>query len=102
MQLARKSPLTSWFRFQRAVEHTPTVLFVITPSPCAKTCATLLVKLQAEKKLSAFSAQLLKKSPAHTQLLDGLQVQGELLRSRLERKPMQSVKAAFKTRAAQF
>jgi len=102
MQLARKIPLTSWFRFQRAVEHTPTVLFVITPSPCAKTCATLLVKLQAEKKLSAFRAQLLGRSPAHTQLLDGLQVQGELLRSRLERKPMQSVKAAFKTRAAQF
>jgi len=99
IQLARRIPLTSWFRFQRAVEHTSTVLFVITPVPCARTCATLLLKVQAEKKLSAFSSQLLGKSLAHTQLLDGLQVQGELLRSRFERKPVQSVTTAFTTTA---
>ena len=126
-QTARRIPLTSWFRFQRAVERTSTVLFVITPAPCAQTCASLLLKVSA-KKLSAFSSQLSaqrnapdgavgghsfshaaiasKESrdlapevPAHAQLLDGFRVQGELLRSRVERKPVRSVAAAFTTKA---
>ncbi len=51
LKMARRIPLTSWFRFQRAVENTPTVLFVIGQVPCAQTCATLLLKLQASEKL---------------------------------------------------
>jgi len=103
-KLARRVPLTSWFRFQRAVEHTPTVLFVISPAPCAQTCAALLVKLRARKKLSAISFRISEQNfsgtfPSHTQLLDGFQVEGELLRSRTQRKPVQSVSAAFATSA---
>jgi len=95
---ARRIPLASWFRFQRTVERTPTVLFVITQAPCAQTCATLLLKVSG-KKLSAVSSQLSEKtSPTHAQLLNGLQVQGELLRSRPERKPVRSVTAAFTTK----
>jgi hypothetical protein len=98
LKMARRIPLTSWFRFQRAVEHTPTVLFVISQVPCAQTCASLLLKVSG-KKLSALSCQLsAETSPTHAQLLDGLQVQGELLRSRLERKPTGSVTAAFATK----
>jgi hypothetical protein len=89
---ARRIPLTSWFRFQRAVEHTPTVLLVTTPAPCAQTCATVLLEV---KQLSAISSQL--SAPAHTQLLNGFSVQGELLRSRL-RKPVGSVATAFETK----
>jgi len=90
--------LASWFRFQRAVEHTATVLFVISQVPCAQTCASLLLKVSG-KKLSALSCQLsIENSPAHAQLLNGLQVQGELLRSRLERKPAGSVTASFATK----
>src|SRR6202142_1932996 len=98
LRMARRIPLTSWFRFQRAVEHTPTVLFVISQEPCAQACASLLLKVSG-KKLSAFSCQLsVKTSPTHAQLLDGLQVQGELLRSRLEHKPAGSVMTAFTTK----
>jgi hypothetical protein len=98
LKMARCIPLTSWFRFQRAVEHTATVLFVISQVPCAQTCASLLLKVSG-KKLSAVSSQLsVETSPPHAQLLDGLQVQGELLRSRLERKPAGSVTAAFATK----
>ncbi len=115
---ARRIPLTSWFRFQRAVEHTPTVLLVITPAPCAQTCATLLLKVKKQsfvvgcrslaKKHSAISYQLSadfengsdnpRDLPAHTQLLEGLSVEGELLRSRLG-KPVRSVTTAFETKA---
>ena len=59
VKLARRIPLTSWFRFQRAVENTPTVLFLIASVPCAQTCASLQLKLQASgKKLSAINCQL--------------------------------------------
>jgi hypothetical protein len=98
LKMARRIPLTSWFRFQRAVEHTSTVLFVISQVPCAQTCASLLLKVSG-KKLSAVSCQLsAQTSPVHAQLLDGLQVQGELLRSRMERKPAGSVTSPFTTK----
>jgi hypothetical protein len=93
---ARRIPLASWFRFQRAVEPTATVLLVVAQAPCAQTCASVLIKL------SALSFQLSAKSgpgPAHAQLLDGSHIEGELLRSRLQRKPAQSVTTAFATKA---
>jgi len=113
---ARHIPLTTWFRFRRAVEHTPTVLLIVTQAPCTQTCASLLVRLQASAVRlqpsirsslrpsgnqfsdlrSQFSVQI--HLPAHAQLLQGLQVQGEIQRSRLERKPAQSVKTAFMTK----
>jgi recombination protein RecA len=99
-KIARRIPLTSWFRFQRAIENTPTVLLVITSEPCTQTCASLLLKLQASaKKLSALGSPLSKEErPSHSQLLGGLDIEGELLRSRMERKPMQSI-ARFATQA---
>jgi hypothetical protein len=97
LKMARRIPLTSWFRFQRAVENTPTVLFVIGQVPCAQTCATVLLKLQASgKKLTALHGQF-SETP-HAQLLDGLHVEGELFRYRMERKPSRSVNAAFMTK----
>jgi recA bacterial DNA recombination protein len=98
---ARRIPLASWFRFQRAVESTSTVLLVVAQAPCAQTCASVLIRLRAGEKLSALSGQLSAKStpvPAHAQLLDGLHIEGELLRSRMQRKPAQSV-MAFATQA---
>src|SRR6202453_4376775 len=97
LKMARRIPLTSWFRFQRAIEHTATVLFVISQAPCARTCASLLLKVSG-KKLSAVSSLLSAETPTHAQFLDGLLVQGELLRSRLERKPAGSVATAFATK----
>ena len=102
---ARRIPLASWFRFQRALEPTATVLLVVAQEPCAQTCASLLIRLRAGKKLSAISYQRSAKEelwPAHAQLLDGLQVEGELLRSRLQRKPAQSVTTAFATKAVRI
>src|SRR5271165_5378945 len=100
-QMARRIPLTTWFRFQRAVENTLTVLLVIGQTPCAQTCAALLMRL--ENKPSAFGFQhsaLNGPSPAHAQLFKGMQIEGELLRSRMERKPAASVPATFTTKTA--
>lgn len=103
VKIARRIPLTSWFRFQRAVERTPTVLFVVSQAPCAQSCAALLLKMKAtRKKLSAPASQLsienveghgfshaekvsekfrasAPESPAHAQLFEGLHIEGEVL-----------------------
>ena len=97
LQMARRIPLTSWFRFQRAVENTSTVLFVIGQHPCAQTCASLLLRVRGSSVVSCRPSE--KTAPAHAELLEGIQVNGELLRSRLERKPVRSVNAAFTTTA---
>ena len=101
LPVVRRIPLTTWFRFQRVVENTPTVLLVIGQAPCAQTCAALLVKLQpSRKKPSAVSHQPSGKAlPAHAQLFEGLLVEGELMRSRLERKPAASMTTTFTTNA---
>ncbi len=95
-KFVRRIPLTSWFRFQRAVEHTKTALMVVSEFPCAQTCAALAVKLCNER--SAFSHQPSGK-PSHAQVLEGMKIEAEIVRSRLERKPVQSVTAVFKTQA---
>jgi hypothetical protein len=48
VESTRRVPLTSWFRFRRAVEPTATVLLLIEQEPCAKTCASLVVQLRRE------------------------------------------------------
>jgi hypothetical protein len=153
-QTARRIPLTSWFRFRRAVENTPTVLLVVGQEPCARTCASLLLRLQASGvglqensyQLSAISCQpdasslrasetaaprrknaaqgaspgsevgkaqapkgqknicdadsLSPEVPPHAQLLGGLRITAEILRSRLERKPAGSITTGFATKTA--
>ena len=95
---ARRIPLVSWFRFRRAVEHTPTVLLVIEQQPIAGSCSSMLLQV-AGKKPTAVSHQSSSNSVAHTQLLDEIEVEVELLRSRLQRKPARSAVTSFCSRA---
>jgi recA bacterial DNA recombination protein len=44
-QAARRIPLTTWFRFRRAVEHKPTILLAFEQQPIAGSCSSLLLKL---------------------------------------------------------
>jgi len=46
-QSARRIPLTTWFRFRRAVENKPTILLAIEQKPIAGSCSSLLLKLGA-------------------------------------------------------
>jgi hypothetical protein len=135
---ARRIPLTTWFRFRRAVEYTPTILLAIEQHPIAGSCSSLLLQLgppsdlmQADeiaverRKNAAHGASRgsvagNEKVPegrkknrigeqsaidsqftglTHAQLLTGLGITAELLRSRLERKPARST-AAFASKTA--
>jgi recombination protein RecA len=45
---ARQVPLNAWFRFRRAVEDTPTILLLVGQESNAKTCASLVLRLDAQ------------------------------------------------------
>jgi len=98
---ARRIPLTTWFRFQRAVENKSTVLLVLAQSPLAATCASVLLQLK-EEKLAAFKRASEKARASHVQILEELPVAAELVRTRLERKPVRSAAAEFVTRAVRI
>jgi hypothetical protein len=109
-KFVRRIPLASWFRFQRAVEHTKTALLVVTEFPCAQTCAALAVRVEMNKEGCPTLVSPIfgetgwedshqpSETPAHAQLLENMRVKAEIVRSRLERKPAQSVKTDFTTR----
>jgi len=121
LKMARRIPLTTWFRFRRAVENTPTILFVIGTQPCAQSCASLLLQLKSrqspvcsrpdtalnsrfsvlgEQSCSNDNDSCDEQRPSHAELLTGMEIHAELIRSRTERKPVQSASAAFHTKAA--
>jgi hypothetical protein len=130
LPVARRVPLTSWFRFRRAVENTPAVLLLVSQGPLTQSCASLVLKLQpsafntqssaGERKLhgdcdcidqqSAF-AETQSQIPGrggnseafslHTRILRGLEVRAEVVRSQLaHRKSARSAHASFHAQAS--
>jgi RecA DNA recombination protein len=99
-QTARRIPLTTWFRFRRAVEHTPTVLLAIERQSIAGSCSSLLLKLapQCHRIEPAMDSQL--PTPTHAQLLTELEITAEVVRSRMDRKPVRSAEATFSSKTA--
>jgi len=148
-QAARCIPLTTWFRFRRVIEHTPTILLAIEPQAIAGSCSSLLLQLGAPgNKLDALvehdsywkseannsdgaAAKRQKNTahgvsrgsdvgneeapkgrkkispegdprfaePTHAHLLTGLDITAEVIRSRMERKPVHSI-SAFASKTA--
>jgi hypothetical protein len=98
-QAARRIPLTTWFRFRRAVEHTPTVLLAVERQSIAGSCSSLLIKLGLTNV--GMSERLIPSAaPTHAQLLTGVEIAAELARSRLDRKPVRSVEITFASKTA--
>jgi hypothetical protein len=118
-QSARRVPMTSWFRFRRAVEPTATVLLLVEQEACAKTCASLVVHLEREAICARNSAPISTQPKrwhvmrteepdvppnsivSHATLLYGMRLRAEVLRSWTQRKPMQSASARFELHTAQ-
>jgi hypothetical protein len=100
LQAARRIPLTTWFRFRRAVEHTPTVLLSVEQQSIAGSCSSLLLKLDGTTLLSQPILVTPNLELTHAQFLTGLEITAELLRSRLELKPVRSASVAFASKTA--
>jgi hypothetical protein len=108
----RRVPLTSWFRFRRAVEPTETALLLIEQEPCAQTCASLVICLERQSMYANHAVppsshnvgwHLISSSPpplpalnvvSHASLLEGMCLHAEVVRSWM-RKPIQSADAGF-------
>jgi hypothetical protein len=101
-QNARRIPLATWFRFRRAVEHTPTVLLAIERQSIAGSCSSLLIKVGSltlgAVEMSSSDPQFAR--PSHAQLLTKLSITAELARSRMERKPVCSAEIIFASKTA--
>lgn len=99
LQAARRIPLTTWFRFRRAVEHKPTIMLAIEQQPIAGSCSSLLLQLKVSSQISVLGSDIARSArPTHAQLLTGLKINVEQVRSRIDRKPACST--AFETRTA--
>jgi hypothetical protein len=105
---ARRVPLTTWFRFRRAIENTPTTLVIVEQEPYAKTCASLVMTLrgQGSGDRGQYTAELrnwfsISQSgmecanpvfPTHSHLFHGMKIEVEISRGQLiGKKPVQSV-----------
>lgn len=97
-ELVHRVPLETWFRFRRAVEGTPTILFVLEEEPHAKTCASLVLQVEATRSRWKIAAGQTEESAAgsrlhaFSRLFDGSDVRAELVRSRTP----QGVKTDFR------
>src|SRR5215831_3942238 len=65
----RSIPLASWFRFQRTIEKTPTVLLILTPESIVKSAAALVLRLETRRA-------------KWSTILDGVNLNIEIVRSR--------------------
>jgi recombination protein RecA len=118
-ETVRYVPLNAWFRFRRAVEDTPTILMLLEQEANAKTCASLVLRLDAEPARWTFTRettntwetvilenQVFENSAREIRgadlflhssacLLDGSGVRAEVLRSRTQSIAGASVRREF-------
>lgn len=105
LSTVRRIPLTTWFRFRRAVEHTPTILLALERRSIAGSCSSLLIKLgliklgTAGNRIKELEASQVPE-PAHARLLTRLEITAEVMRSRVERKPAGSISVTFARKTA--
>jgi recombination protein RecA len=88
----RKIPLTTWFRFARVVEKTPTALIVLMACPAAQSCAALTLNIGRSTTHWAGPEGI-----PHARMLSEVQFDFEIGRSRT-RKPVQNANARFTAR----
>jgi len=81
---ARRINLSMWFRFRRAIENTPTIFLVLGEESCAKSCASVVLRCRRNAERWSRAATQ-KETGAAT--FEGFEVQGEVLRSRVQGQP---------------
>lgn len=87
--IVRYVPLQVWFRFRRAVESTPTILVLLEQESNAKTCASLVLELRAQKTRwlqTSGSAEEISLPHSPACLLGGWKSHAEIIRSSLKQK----------------
>jgi recombination protein RecA len=86
---ARRIELSTWFRFRRAIENTPTILLLLGEESCAKSCASLVLRCQRRADHWSRAAASVETGIS---TLEGFEVQGEVTRSRVLSQPADSAR----------
>jgi hypothetical protein len=99
-RVVRQIPLNVWFRLRRAVESTPTILLVLSQESNAKTCASLVLRLQKEAAVWSLHSKNNAGRILHTPscLLDGWTSEAEIVRTRIQRAAPRYIDRSFVAR----
>ena len=90
-ETVRYVPLNAWFRFRRAVEDTPTIFMVLEQESNAKTCASLVLRMEAPATAGRLAAEWRQTSSSgdrveeffrhpYACLFDGAAIRAEVMR----------------------
>lgn len=82
---ARRIEMSTWFRFRRVIEHTPTILLLLGEESCAKSCASLVLQCQRKSENWNYTNPQNKNGIA---TLAGFEIEGKILCSRTGLQPM--------------
>jgi len=87
-RLVRQIPLSFWFRLRRTVENTSTILLVLSRESNAKTCASLVLRMERAAVRWSLQGRQYPSRDFHTpaSLLDGWTTTAEMIRSKARRK----------------
>jgi recombination protein RecA len=77
---ARRIELSTWFRFRRTIENTPTILVLLAEESCAKSCSSLV--LHCWRKQENWTHLDVQKKTSGIATLDGFQVESKIVSSR--------------------
>jgi hypothetical protein len=88
VRLVRHIPLSFWFRLRRTVENTSTILLVLSRESNAKTCASLVLRMERTAVRWSLRDRRYPSRDFHTpaSLLDGWTTTVEMIRSKARRK----------------
>jgi hypothetical protein len=97
--LVRRVPLNNWFRFRQMVENTPTVCLLMGQQPSAKSCASLVLRLEMrDTRWRGEPAESGAENPQRV-LLEGVEIGAEVVMSRLERNAFEKDGSHFAKKA---
>jgi hypothetical protein len=88
VRLVRQIPLSFWFRLRRTVENTSTILLVLSRESNAKTCSSLVLRMERAAVRWSLQDRRYPSRDFHTpaSLLDGWTTTVEMIRSKARRK----------------
>jgi recombination protein RecA len=92
---ARRIELSTWFRFRRAIENTPTILLLLGEDTCAKSCSSIVLRCQ--RKAERWSSASAQRHPAEQATLQGYEMEGQIFNSRIGLTPMDSAQWTVKS-----
>jgi recombination protein RecA len=85
---ARRIELSTWFRFRRTIENTPTILVLLAEESCAKSCSSLV--LHCRRKQENWTHLDVQKKTSGVAMLDGFQIESKIVSSRIGLPPLDS------------